>query len=246
MTQAAHPTFKARLLSARPEAAGVRSFRFASPPGFSFTPGQFLMFHFEDDPKTWRAYSVCSSPAAAADFFEVTVGMVGDFSDRLGRLTPGAEAGLVVRGPFGRWTYDGSDAHAVLVSGGTGVTPFRAMCLLKLDKRLPGRLTLLCSARTPDGLLYRAEHEAWMKGGIRVLAAVTRPEEASAAGWTGAVGRLTAETALRAADGDAAAVYYLCGPAAMVTELKEGLVAGGVAAERVRTEKWGDYKDLFS
>ncbi|UPT72668.1 MAG: hypothetical protein M0D55_11990 [Elusimicrobiota bacterium] len=62
-----HPTFWPRLLAAKDEAPGARTFRFASPPGFRFTPGQFLMFHFADDPKTWRAYSACSSPAAAGN-----------------------------------------------------------------------------------------------------------------------------------------------------------------------------------
>ncbi|MEQ1918690.1 MAG: FAD-binding oxidoreductase, partial [Elusimicrobiota bacterium] len=79
-----HPTFWPILLAARDEAPGVRTFRFASPTGFAFTPGQFLMFHFADDPKTWRAYSLCSSPHAAGEYFEVTVGMVGAFSERLG------------------------------------------------------------------------------------------------------------------------------------------------------------------
>src|SRR3954469_7797571 len=117
MSKPVHPTFAPVLLSAKDEAPGVRTFRFASPPGFAFTPGQFLMFHFADDPKTWRAYSVCSSPDAAPGWFEVTVSMVGPFSDRLGALTPAGAHGLTARGPFGKWIYDGSPSHAVLVSG---------------------------------------------------------------------------------------------------------------------------------
>jgi hypothetical protein len=31
----------------------------------------------------------------------------------------------------------------------------------------------------------------------------------------------------------------------MVQELREGLEALGVPAQSVRTEKWGDYTDLF-
>ena len=86
MTKAVHPTFEPRLLAARDEVPGVRTFRFKSPSGFAFIPGQFVMLHFADDPKTWRAYSLCSSPDSAAGWFEVTVGMVGAFSDRLGTL----------------------------------------------------------------------------------------------------------------------------------------------------------------
>lgn len=244
LTRDARAPFEPALLSARDEAPGVRTFRFASPPGFAFVPGQFVMFHFSDDPKTWRAYSVCSSPDSAAAWFEVTVGMVGPFSDRLGALTPAGAHGLLARGPFGKWVYDGSPAHAVLVAGGTGVTPFRAMCLLKGDRRLPGRITVCASAKSPDLLLFRAEYETWRKGGITVLPRVTRPRD-GAAPWDGLTGRWTPDAVLAAAGRDPEAVYFLCGPNKMVAELRDGLRAAGVPPEKVRTEKWGDYADLI-
>ena len=243
MTKPKSPAFAPKLLAARAEVPGVATFRFASPAGFAFTPGQFAMFHFEDDPKIWRAYSVCSAPAKAAEFFEVTVGMVGPFSERLGKLTPGGEHGLLVRGPFGKWTYDGSAAHAVLVSGGTGITPFRAMCALKKDGGKTGRLTVCYSAKTPDDLIFKNEYAAWTEAGIAVHPRITRPQDAKAS-WSGLTGRWTPDELLKIA-GDAKAVFYLCGPNKMVQELREGLQAKGVPAENVKTEKWGDYADLI-
>ena len=242
MTKTVHPTFWPVLLSSREEGPGVRTFRFASPEGFSFTPGQFLMFHFADDPKTWRAYSVCSSPLHAKEYFEITVGMVGAFSARLGAIRPHEEGGLVARGPFGKWVYDGSTRHAVLVSGGTGLTPFRAMCLLKCGMRNENRITLCCSAKTQEGLLFRREYDAWRKSGISVHEKITQPD--AAPGWEGEIGRWTAGSVFAAAD-DPAAVYFLCGPNKMVQELREGLERIGVPHQNVRTEKWGDYTDLF-
>jgi ferredoxin-NADP reductase len=243
MTQNAHPTFTPKLLAARAEVPGVSTFRFASPPGFAFVPGQFVMFHFEDDPKTWRAYSICSSPAKAAAFFEVTVGMVGPFSDRLGKLTPGGEHGLVVRGPFGKWIYDGDISHAVLVSGGTGITPFRSMCSFKKDGGKAGRLSVCYSAKTPADLVFQSEYGVWEEAGIAVHPRITRPQDAKSP-WNGLTGRWTPDEILRIAD-DSEAVYYLCGPNKMVQELRDGLQAKGVHAEKVRTEKWGDYADLI-
>lgn len=228
----ARPTFAPKLLLARDLAAGVRLFRFAAPPGFAFVPGQFLMFHFEDDPKTWRAYSLCSTPQAAAHYFEVAVGMVGAFSERLGALTPGGEHGLVCRGPFGKWTWAG-EGHAVLVSGGTGVTPFRAMVL-----QGKGRVTVCCSAKTPQTLLFKDEFPAWEKAGAKVLARVTQ------ASWHGESGRWT-PSAVIAVAADPEATYYLCGPKLLVHDMKSGLLAAGVAPAKVRTENWGDYSDLF-
>lgn len=233
--------FSPALLEARDEAPGVRAFRFASPDGFSFVPGQFLMFHFRDDPGTRRAYSLCSSPRDAARWFEVAVGMVGAFSGRLGALRPGRGAALAARGPFGKWTYDGSAAHAVLVSGGTGVAPFRAMCRHKADGADAGRITLCCSAKAPELLLFRGEYDAWRKAGVDVRPRVTQP----ASGWSGAAGRWTPEAVLDAAGRDPGAVYYLCGPNKMVAQLRAGLQALGVAPARIRTEKWGNYAGLI-
>ncbi len=233
MSKPAHPAFCPVLMKAKDAAPGIRLFRFASPEGFRFTPGQFLMFHFADDPKPWRAYSLCSSPVKAGEYFEVTVGMVGDFSERLGKLQPHAEGGLVVRGPFGKWIYDGSAAHAVLVSGGTGLTPFRAMCRMKTDLGLASKITVCASAKTADGLLFRDEYENWRKHGITVYDRVTKP------------GKRWMAAEVFAVANDAAAVYYLCGPNKMVAEMREGLKRLGVPPAQIRSEKWGDYTDLF-
>ncbi len=233
MSKPVHPTFLPVLLATKDAAPGVRLFRFSSPEGFRFTPGQFLMFHFADDPKTWRAYSICSSPVKAGEYFEVTVGMVGDLSERLGKLQPHAEGGLVVRGPLGKWIYDGSTPHAVLVSGGTGLTPFRAMCRMKTDLGLTSKITVCASAKTAEGLLYRDEYEIWRQHGITVHDRVTQP------------GKRWVAADVFAAANDAAAVYYLCGPNKMVAELREGLERLGVPRAQVRSEKWGDYTDMF-
>ena len=242
MNKVVHPTFRPVLLSANDAAAGIRLFRFASPTGFRFTPGQFLMFHFVDDPKTCRAYSLCSSPTMSEASFEVTVGMVGEFSARLGALKPGQEGGLVVRGPFGKWVYDGADPHAVLVSGGTGLTPFRAMCRMKIEQDLAGKITLCCAAKTPEDLLYKDEYDGWRQNGTNVKERVTQP--GADAHWNDKTGCWTAAAVFAAAN-DAAAVYYLCGPNKMVQELRDGLQKLGVSPQNVRTEKWGDYTELF-
>jgi len=231
-----HAEHRPELISARDEAPGVRTFRFGAWEGFTFTPGQFLMFHFADEPKIRRAYSICSAPDASGDYFEVTVGMVGAFSERLGELEPGREGGLVVRGPFGRWTW-GGEGHAVLVSGGTGITPFRAMALLKR-----GKVTVCACAKTPEGLLFKNEYDDWRRNGVNVNEKVTQPGAGSY--WEGRTGRWAAAEVFAAAN-DAAAVYYLCGPKGMVEDLREGLQRLGVPPSNIRAEKWGDYTELF-
>ncbi|MBI5245553.1 MAG: FAD-dependent oxidoreductase [Elusimicrobia bacterium] len=222
-----HPEYRPKLLSSREVVPGVRLFRFEAWPGFTFLPGQFLMFHFADDPKTWRAYSVCSDTADSSSF-EVAIGMVGAFSDRLGALKPGEEKELIVRGPFGKWTWSG-EGHAVLIAGGTGVTPFRAMALLGKGKK-----TIFYSSKNKADRLFGDEHAAWAMRGATVHARATREGES----------RWTAAEIVSATD-DSSAVFFICGPKALVEDMKSGLAAAGVDAEKIRTEKWGDYTDLF-
>src|SRR4029079_356267 len=95
-------------------------------------------------------------------------------SARIGGMEPHREGGLVVRGPFGKWTYDAATPHAVLVSGGTGVTPFRAMILGKIDAGSKGRITLCSAAKTQEGLLYHDEYASWKEHGISVNGRVTQ------------------------------------------------------------------------
>ncbi|MBI4061721.1 MAG: FAD-dependent oxidoreductase [Elusimicrobia bacterium] len=236
------PAFRPALLSARDAAPDARLLRFTSPKNFRFTPGQFLILSFADEPKTSRAYSICSSPAAAEEYFEVTARMAGAFPERLGALKPGREGGLIVRGPYGKWVYDGTIPHAVLVAGGTGLAPLRAMCLLKTETGLANKITLCCSAKTPEHLLYRAEYGDWRKNGINVEERVTRPESDS--NWGDKTGRWAADAVLAAAN-DAEAVYFLCGPNGMVQELREGLQTLGVPPRNLRTEKWNDYAGIL-
>ncbi len=246
MTEASAATFAPILLETRAETAEVRTFRFASPPAFNFVPGQFLMFHFKNDPKTWRAYSLASSPLRGDDYFEITVGMVGAFSDRLGALQPGIAHDLIARGPFGKWVYDGLAEHAVLVGGGTGLAPLRAMCLLKADGAREQRVTLVCSAKTPATLLYRNEHPAWRKAGIEIQSLISRPHEMNPGErWAGRTGRIDAEYLMNLIPDALTATFFICGPNKMVSELRAGLEGRGVPAQQVRTEKWGDYTDLI-
>ena len=162
---------------------------------------------------------------------------VAGFSTRLFGLRPGDA--LTLRGPYGKWLYVDDTPHAVLISGGTGITPFRAICRYVLEKKLPNRLTLLYSAKTPADIVYRDELARWQAAGIKTHVTVTRPEEAHV--WKGPTGRITMDVVRREVPDLDQAVFFLCGPNKLVEELSAGLRAAGVDATRIRREKWGDY-----
>lgn len=228
--------FPSRVLEVSDAAAGVKTLRLEAPADFTFVPGMWLMLRLAGHPHGARAYSIASSPLQKGSV-EVSLAPVGGLSERLCALRPGAA--LSARGPFGKWVYQDSIRHAALISAGTGLTPFRCICRYVLDKKLPNRLTLLYSARSPAEILYREELEGWRAAGIRVFVKISRPE--NAAGWDGPTGKLSIEDVRREVPDLAEPVFFLCGPNTLVERIGSGLRAAGVAPERLRLEKWGDY-----
>lgn len=232
-------SWRAKLLKIADEAPGVRTFRFEAPPDFEFFPGMWVMISFSDEPEVSRAYSMSSSPLERG-YIELTLSKVGKFTARLFDLAPGAY--LKLKGPYGKWHYDDGVSRAVLVSGGTGITPLRSMARYVLGKPLPGNsLSIFYSAKTPDDVIYRAELEQLARQGVKVWITVTRPASEHGRPWTGPTGRLSAELIRREAADFDSAVFFICGPNSLVSDIAGGLRALGVAPERIRHEKWGDY-----
>lgn len=224
--------FTAKILEAREECRNVKTFRLSVPDWFSFVPGQWAMFHFADDPKLQRAYSISSSPLVRGHI-EISLNDVGPFTDRLFKLRGGET--LEAKGPYGKWVYKG-EPNAVLVSGGTGVTPFRAMGLYHMEAKLPGKLTILHSAKTREDILYKSDFARFRAHGIKEYTTLTGET------WEGPMGRLTPDIVARETPGFPDADFFFCGPNAFVKELVAGLAAKGVPDERLHREKWGDYK----
>lgn len=240
MTLAAQPrVLDAKVLEVRDECRGVKTFRLGVPNDYAFAPGMWVMVSFPDDPKTWRAYSISTSPLDKGHI-ELTLARVGDFTKRLFSLQGGET--LKVKGPYGKWLYR-EDPLAVLVAGGTGITPARSFARYALAKGLEKRLVVFYSCRTLADMLYRGELETFAARGLKVYASVTRPDGAP---WNGPTGHIDLATVRAQVPGWETAAFYLCGPASLVASMKKQLLGAGVPSERVRHEIWGDYKDLWS
>jgi ferredoxin-NADP reductase len=94
----------------------------------------------------------------------LTVKTLGDGSSRLQRLEPGTW--VLAEGPYGAMTA-GRRSHrdVLLVAGGVGITPLRA--LFETIPLAPGQdLLLLCRVRTLADVLFKDELDriAWQRG----------------------------------------------------------------------------------
>jgi glycine betaine catabolism B len=148
------------LIEKRPETEGVMSFLFRSDAPLKWQAGQFLQYSLPhpdaDDRGITRYFTIASAPFEGHVMLTTRFGgeRTSSFKRALRQLPVGAA--VDVGEPEGDFVAgDPGDTH-VLIAGGIGVTPFRAI-LLDLDHReLPINATLLYANRAPD-FVYKAE-----------------------------------------------------------------------------------------
>lgn len=138
--------------------------------------------------------------------------------------------------PQGHFLLPPNRRQLVLIGGGIGITPMRAMLHEAL---IDGRtITLFQAARTVEQLLYRAEFEqlAGANPAFRYKPILSRPEGAT---WNGLSGRLSADLILCEMRNPTDAEFCLCASGGMMAQLRSDLAATGVAAERIHWEAFG-------
>lgn len=123
--------------------------RLTRPPGFDFSPGQYVLLPHGD---AEGAYTMVSAPVGPTlDFCIRNTG--GALTTYLSKLEPGER--LEISDPEGYFTYEPSKRTAVLVATGTGLAPFVSYAMAGLADFI-----LLHGVRRSDELYYRDELRA--------------------------------------------------------------------------------------
>ena len=193
----------------------------------------------EDGYQAQRSYSIASAPED--DVLVLTVERLDDgevSSYLVGELRQGDE--LELRGPIGGYFVweEALGGPLLLVGGGSGIVPLRAMIRHRFARRSAVPVRLLYSARSLDEVIYRGELlAADGRGGVDVRFTLTREQPD---GWNGydrrIDGDLIAEVAWTPAERP---IAYVCGPTAFVEVAADALVSLGHQAGRIRTERFG-------
>jgi Na+-transporting NADH:ubiquinone oxidoreductase subunit F len=192
-----------------------------------------------------RAYSIANRPEDAGRVVmnirlavpppgqpEAPPGVVSSW---LFGLEPGDRVDLA--GPYGEFRARESGAEMVLIGGGVGMAPLRAIIHDQLTRRSSGRrLSYWYGARSRADLFYAAEFEALAARHPNFRFTVALSDPAPGDGWTGATG-FVHEVAFRSYLRDHAAPeaceYYLCGPPLMMRAVTGMLEDLGVPADMI-------------
>jgi ferredoxin-NADP reductase len=223
-----------------PETIRTVTLRLDVPDWLSHRAGQHVDVRLtaEDGYSAQRSYSIASPPGS--ERLELTVERIDD-GEVSPYLTTEADVGdqFELRGPIGGWfVWDGTDtAPVLLVGGGSGVVPLRAILRHHAASGSTVAMHLVYSARTLADVIYRRELEALVDPRRALTVALTRE---SPPNWAGHRGRVDA--GLLAEVGWPPSVQphcYVCGPTAFVESVAGALVGLGHQPGRIRTERFG-------
>jgi benzoate/toluate 1,2-dioxygenase reductase subunit len=227
-----------RITSVRRATPATRYVRLALDGAtFRYRPGQAAMIGLaQTDQRV--PYSIASAPHEAARHgqleFLVKVEPSGRWGHRFDRLGRGQL--IAVRGPMGSFALPPRTGQRPLlfIAGGTGIAPVRSMIHHAL-RRPHGSLQLLYSARTSADFAYASELRALARRSqLQVGLHVTRE---APAGWRGERGRI-APAHIAPLVEDRSTLCFVCGPAAMVSDIPLMLQQAGVPRRNITLEKW--------
>jgi len=216
------------------ETSDIRTFRLRRPEGLVFAAGQFLNVRVNVDGKPLvRCYSISSAPEAGG-YLEISVKRQGVVSNLLhATIRPGSV--VTIKGAAGQFRYpEGDDRPLVLLAGGVGITPLMSMLRHAVAGDPARPVTLFLSARTERDIPFHDELLS-IRGRHPQVQLCLRVSRAAAAPGLSA-GRIDADCIRRHVSDPANSIFMLCGPLAMIDDVRTILRGLGVRPQDVRAE----------
>lgn len=202
----------------------------------AFDAGQFAWVNFGHSPfsLTEHPFSIASPPEDRPRL-SFLIKESGDFTNRIGQIPEGTVTYL--DGPHGTFTLEGRAASRyVMIAGGVGFAPFAGMLRQMAHRGWPKPVTLIYGNRVESQILCAGALDAWRaEGHLSLHLVLSEPPE----GWAGPKGELdraTLSPLIGAVDPEA--LFFVCGPPAMIDSVEKTLLALGVAPDRIVAERF--------
>jgi NAD(P)H-flavin reductase len=218
--------FSCKVDSVRDLTTTEKLFRFVRQDGkpFGHKPGQFMQVSM---PGIGEAPISVSSSPTRGDYLEMGVRRTGTLTAAMHGLKKGDTLGM--RGAFGTFfdTESMQGRDLLLISGGCGLAPMRALIQLVEDQRNNfGRVSILYGAKSPDDMLYKDELKGWQGSGT-LQCQVTVDNVPTGTCWDANVGLITKLIPPLEID-TAKTTAVIVGPPIMYKFVIQGLYAKGL------------------
>jgi glycine betaine catabolism B len=257
--------YESRLLQSIPRVADIVSFRLERPETYRFQAGQWFVITFPGpDPKEPWEHHFSHSDAPSDPWMEFTTRLRGsDFKNALSGLPTGSP--VQIEGPYGAFVMSSDVERAVFLAGGIGITCVRSILRWVAHLRAtPGaggtvaaagdaplataeatslpavrEIVVFFANRDEDAIPFRAELDELAQSlpGLRVVHVLSRPGES----WQGHSGHIDERILAAELNEPFSWSYFVSGPPAFDEAMREMLEAWGVAADRLKLERFEGY-----
>lgn len=235
----------ARLADLAPVADGVIAVGLEPADGKELAPalpGQFLVLKASPPAAAAaliRSYSISGTPTP----HRYELGVKCEPGGAMGRYFSEARVGddVAISAPRGSFVLRDSERPAVFISAGIGVTPVLAMLKTLAARRSQRTIWWLYGARNQAEHPFRADVLALLRNLPHAKQHVrySHPADTDRSGKDyDSVGHIDAAL-VRQLNIPTESEFYLCGPAAFMTDVKAGLLAAGVVQGLVFSEAFG-------
>ena len=234
-----------KLMRQEEVAEGTMAFHFEKPSGFSFRAGQCadvtLTAPLETDAEgNTRTFSIASPPFANELVFTTRM---RDTAFKRSLKEVKLTAKVKISPAAGSFTLHKNLAKpAIFLAGGIGITPFLSMVQQADRDRLPQKLYLFYSNRRPEDAAFLDTLRALetTNPNFRLICTMTEMSK-SKKEWKGETALIDKEMLCRHLTNLQGPIYYIAGPPAMVTAMRETLVSAGVEENDIRTDEFVGY-----
>jgi ferredoxin-NADP reductase len=212
-----------------PAEDGCTVFELEKHPDVSWVSGQHGIFtipNAEIDGVKWRAFSIASTKDEKNIVIATKIG--GDpssFKQAMDNLKPGDSINM--RGPFGWFYLQDKISAAVMIAGGVGITPMRAL-FKEIEKENKRKVTLVYSAR--ESYLFKDELDTIAERDANISIVYVHGKEDT---------QDAIKKAIREAGKNA--YYYLSGTPGMITETKDLIKNNGISKKQIVTDEFKGY-----
>jgi ferredoxin-NADP reductase len=234
-----------RLKDKKEIAAGTMAFYFQKPEGFTFKAGQFADYTLIDPAETdaegnVRGFSLANAPFEEDIMFATRMRDTA-FKRVMKKMESGTE--ITFDAPYGSFTLqNNTKIPAVFLCGGIGITPVRSIALQAAHDKTEHRIFLFYANKTPRDAAFLDDLTKAQKDNPNFTFVASMTEmETSDQKWEGETGFFT-EDLLEKYIGDLSQpIYYISGPASMVTSIRKTLTEAGIDEDNIRTEEFAGY-----
>ena len=227
-----------------PQTTRIKSFILDLSNPFIYRAGQHVNLRLTapDGYQTMRSYSIASAPDERSRIELAIERLDGGEVSRFFHDVAAVGDELELRGPLGgHFTWTAADGGPLLLTGGgSGVVPLMAMIRDRQTTLRDTPAALIYSARCWSDLLYREELFDFERkpGGVEVLLTLTRDTPRRKGDYARRVDAAIIQEALTRLR-SAPKHVFICGSNAFVNAAADGMVAAGVSAAIIRTERYG-------